>query len=88
VYFNGLFRKKMSVNQGEKLLTEYCNINGFDDSTTQWKVPTHAKHWFAYHRWSNKKISNNWVTYHRFRGKDKYSIWIDLVTKEIREILR
>ena len=33
-------------------------------------------------------ISNNWVSYHPTRGNDKYSIWIDLVTEEIREILR
>lgn len=88
MYFNGLFRKKLSIKQGEKLLSEYCNANGFDGRTTQWKEVTHAKHWFAYRKRSNKIMSSNWVSYHYLRGKTKYSIWIDLVTREIREVLR
>ena len=39
MYFNGLFKKRLSLNQGEALLSDYCKINGFDDNTTQWKVP-------------------------------------------------
>ena len=85
---NGIFTKKLSINQGEELLAEYCEENGFDDNTTQWKEPTHAKHFLSYHRRSNKMIAKNWVSYHLIRGNNKYSIWIDLATKEIREVLR
>ena len=88
MYFKGLFSKKLSINQGEKLLTEYCKENGFDDITTQWKRSTHARHLFAYRRGSNKIVSANWVSYHPIRDNNKYSVWIDLVTKDIREILR
>jgi len=88
MYFFGLFKKKLSIKQGEVLLTEYCKVNGFDDNTTQWKKPKYDTSWFAYRKKSNKLISNNWVSYHHIRGNDKYSIWIDLVTEEIREILR
>ena len=86
--FNGLFSKKISLKQGGKLLDEYCAVNGFDDITSQWKKPSHAKSLFAYHRRKNRMISKNWVSYHPTRGNAKYSIWIDLVSKEIREILR
>ncbi|GEM_PF-2270444 len=87
MYFHGLFKKKLSIKKGKKLLIEYCKVNGFDDNT-QWKKTTHSKSWFAYHSRSNRMISNNWVSYHPIRGNDKYSVWIDLVTEEIREILR
>jgi len=88
MYFSGLFRKRLSIKQGEELLTEYCRINGFDDNATQWKKPKHSTHWFSYHKRSNRKIATNWVSYHHIRGNDKYSIWIDLVSEEITEILR
>jgi hypothetical protein len=88
MYFSGLFKKRLSIKQGEELLTEYCSINGFDDNTSQWKATKHATNWFAYQVRSKKLISNNWVSFHPTRGNDKYSIWIDLVTEEIREILR
>ncbi|MBW9154279.1 hypothetical protein [Clostridium estertheticum] len=84
----GLFKKKLSIDQGEKLLEEYCNENGFEDNTTQWKEVTHSKSWIPYVRRSNITSSNNWVSYHPIRGKQKYSIWIDLITGEIREVLR
>ena len=86
--FYGLFKKRISIKQGKKLLTQYCKENGFDDTTTQWKETTFAKHWFAYRKHSNKIISSNWVSYHYIRAKRKYSIWIDLITGEIRETLR
>ncbi|HEY8890473.1 MAG TPA: hypothetical protein VIM70_09480 [Clostridium sp.] len=85
--FNGIFKKKISIKQGEKLLTEYCKVNGFDDKS-EWKKTSHAKNFFAYHKLSNKRVSNNWVSYHPSRGNNKYSVWIDLVSKEIREVLR
>lgn len=88
MYFHGLVRKKISIEQGMKLLTQYCKENGFDDNTTQWKETTYAKHWFPYRMRSNTIIVRNWVSYHRIRGKDRYSIWIDLVSDEIRDILR
>jgi hypothetical protein len=88
MHLKGLFRKKLSVKEGQRLLTNYCKINGFDNDTTQWKDPTHDTHWFAYHKRSNKRVANNWVAYHPFRDNNKYSVWIDLVTKEIREVLR
>jgi hypothetical protein len=88
MHFNGLFVKKILIEQGEKLLIKYCEVNGFEDSTTSWKRPTHAKHWLAYRRRSNRMISKNWVSYHHIRGEDRYSIWIDLVSEEIREVLR
>lgn len=88
MHFNWLSRKKLSIRQGQKLLTEYCNENGFDDNSSQWKNPTHDTRLFAYHKRSNKIISNNWVANHLTRGNNKYSIWIDLVTEEIREVLR
>ena len=81
MYFNSLFMKRISIKQGEELLTQYCEVNGFEDSNTRCKRPTLAKHWFAYHRHSNRMISKNWVAYHSIRGKDKYSIWIDLVSQ-------
>jgi hypothetical protein len=85
--FNWLFRKKLSIKQAEELLTQYCQLNGFDDSTP-WKAPTQATHWFRYRKRSNKIISKNWLAYHLKRGSEKYSIWIDLVSKEIREVAR
>ena len=88
MYLTGLFRRKISIKEGEKLLTEYCEVNGFEDNTTQWKKPSHSKHWFAYKVVSNRKISRNWVSYHHIRGSNKYSIWIDLVNERIVEILR
>jgi hypothetical protein len=88
MFVSGLFKKRISISEGEKLLKEYCEENGFDDNSTQWKEPTYNKHWLAYHKRSYKMISHNWICYHLTRGNDKYSIWIDLVTKEIREILR
>jgi hypothetical protein len=88
MYFKWLLRKKISIKQGEELLNEYCRVNGFDDSPTHWKKPTHHAHWFSYRKRSNSKIANNWVAYHPVRCNNKYSIWIDLVTGEIREVLR
>ncbi len=88
MYFKGLFKKKISIKQGEELLAEYCKINGFDDITTHWKKPSHAKHLFAYCVRSKKIIAKNWVSYHPTRGNCKYSVWIDLVTQEISEVLR
>ncbi|MBU3111042.1 hypothetical protein [Clostridium lacusfryxellense] len=57
MYFKGLFTKKISIKKGVDLLSEYCKVNGFDDNT-QWKKTTHSKGIFAYHRHSNKLISN------------------------------
>jgi len=88
MYFHGLFKKKLSIKQGEELLREYCNVYGFEDNTTHWKKPSYSKHLFAYSKKSNKMISRNWISYHPIRGNCKYSIWIDLVSQEIREILR
>lgn len=88
MYFKGLFRKKLSIQEGEELLKEYCITNGFGDNTSQWKAPTHNTHWFKYKKRANTKIANNWVAYHYIRGNNNYSIWIDLVTQEIREVLR
>lgn len=88
MYFSGLFSKRLSIKQGEALLTEYCRVNGFEDTTTQWKAPKHATHWFSYNIRTKKMISKNWVSFHPIRGDHKYSVWIDLVTEEIREILR
>ena len=88
MYFKWLLRKKLSIKQGEELLTEYCELNGFDDDTTHWKKPTHDVKWFSYRKRSNTMIANNWVAYHPVRNNNKYSIWIDLVTGEIREVLR
>lgn len=88
MYFSGLFKKRLSIKQGEALLTEYCAVNGFNDINFQWKAPKHATSWFAYYVKSKKMISKNWVSFHPIRGNDKYSVWIDLVTEEIREILR
>ena len=84
---NWLLGKKLSLKQGEELLKQYCEENGFDDASP-WKEPTHATHLFAHRRRSNKIISKNWLAYHLKRGSDNYSIWIDLVTKEIREVAR
>jgi len=78
--FKGLFKKKLSIKQGKRLLTAYCELNGFDDDNTQqWKKITHDKHLFAYHKRSNLKIVDNWVAYHLTRGNNRYSIWIYLV---------
>ena len=85
MFLNGLFRKKLSISEGEKLLKDYCNVNGFDFNN-QWKTTTHNRNLFAYRIRSHKKISNNWVSYHLIRENDKYSIWIDLVTEEIRVV--
>jgi hypothetical protein len=87
MYLKGLFKKKISIKQGKKLLIEYCKLNKFDENN-QWKKTTHAKHWFAYKIHSRKMISRNWVSYHPIRKNDKYSVWIDLVTEEIIEIKR
>jgi len=86
--FNGIFKKKISINQGKKLLMEYCKVNGFDANTSPWKKTSHASNFFGYQKQSNKKVSNNWVSYHPSRGNDKYTVWIDLISQEIREILR
>ena len=88
MYFCGLFKKRISIKQGERLLSEYCKVNGFDDDSKHWKKSTHSTNWFAYRKRSNNMIANNWVSYHPTKGNYKYSIWIDLVTKEIIEILR
>lgn len=88
MFYTGLFKKRLTIKQGEELLAEHCRVNGFDDNGSQWKKPTHSKHWFSYIRRGHKMISRNWVSYHPTRGDAKYSIWIDLVTQEIREILR
>ena len=86
--FNWPFRKKLSIKEGEELLAQYCEENGFDNVAAQWKSPTHATHWFAYSKQSDKVISKNWVAFHPIRGNTKYSVWIDLVTEEIREVCR
>ncbi|MCB2293940.1 hypothetical protein LGK95_10460 [Clostridium algoriphilum] len=88
MFFKGLFRRKLSIKQGKKLLTEYCKLNGFTDSSSQWKNTTYDKHWFPYFKRTNVMVANNWVAYHPTRGNDKYSVWIDLMTEEIREVLR
>jgi hypothetical protein len=88
MYFKGIFKKKLSIKQGEELLTEYCTVNGFDDIKSQWKRSKHSKHLLAYRKKSNRLISKNWVSYHPTRMNEKYSVWIDLVSKEITEILR
>ena len=85
--FKWLFRKKISIEQGEELLKQYCDINGFDASSP-WKNPTKATHFLGYRKRSNKIIAKNWIAYHLHRGNEKYSIWIDLVSKEIREVAR
>ncbi|MBU3181836.1 hypothetical protein [Clostridium psychrophilum] len=88
MYYHGLFKKRISLRKGKRLLTKYCRVNGFDDDATHWKETTHSRNWFAYHGRSNRRISNNWVSYHPIRGNDKYTVWIDLVSEEITEILR
>lgn len=88
MYFGGLFMKKISIKQGEELLREYCRVNGFGDNSTHWKKPSHAKHWFAYNKKAHSVAPNNWVSYHPVRENYKYTIWIDLVSKEIREFLK
>jgi hypothetical protein len=87
MYFGGIFMKKISIKQGEELLTQYCKVNGFGDDTTHWKKPRHSKHLIAYHKQAYRMIPNNWVSIHPVRGDYKYTVWIDLVSKEIREIL-
>jgi len=47
MYFKGIFKKKLSIKQGEALLTEYCAANGFDDIKSQWKGHSHGKHFFC-----------------------------------------
>ena len=87
--FTGLFKKRISIKRGKKLLSDYCIINKFEDKNTQWKKPQHHTNWFfAYSKYKNRMISNNWVSCHYVRGDNRYSIWIDLVTEEIYEILR
>jgi len=88
MFLSGIFSKKTSIKKGKELLTEYCKENGFDNNTTEWKKATHSKHRFAYQIKSNTIISKNWVAFHYYRGNNKYSIWIDLVTNDIREVLR
>lgn len=88
MYFNQLFRKKISIRQGKRLLQTHCKLNGFDDNPELWKATTHRTHLFAYHRRSNNMVANNWVSYHPIRENLKYTVWIDLVSKEITEILR
>lgn len=88
MYFRGLFKRRLSIKKGGKLLTDYCKKNGFEDDTTQWRKPTHAKHWFSYKIKSRKMIARNWISYHYIRNNVKYSIWIDLANKEITEIPR
>jgi len=85
--YRGIFLKKMSVSEGIELLAEYCTVNGFDKNT-QWKKITHSTNFFGYRKKSNKLVSKNWVSCHPNRGDQKYSVWIDLVTKEIHELLR
>lgn len=87
MFFKRLFSRKLSVSKGEQLLSEYCKANGFDNDT-QWKKTTHSKSLFSYHKHAHRLISNNWVSCHRNRGDQKYSVWIDLVTKDITEIAR
>lgn len=70
------------------MLAEYCRLNGFGPDTTQWKKVTYCTRFFAYNKRSNNKSANNWVAYHHVKENEKYSIWIDLVTGEIREVLR
>ena len=82
-----IFFKKISVKEGIKLLSEYCTVNGFDKNT-QWKKTSHSTNFFAYRKKSNTLISANWVSCHPNRGDQKYSVWIDLVSKEIHELLR
>jgi hypothetical protein len=84
----GLFRKKLSITKGKELLSEYCVVNGFDNNTKQWKKSSHCKNLFAYRKHKNRLISNNWVSYHPTREGQKYSVWIDLVSQDITEILR
>lgn len=88
MYIKGLFKKKLSIKQGEELLMEYCAVNGFDDKTKHWKEPSYSRHLYAYIKHSNKMIAKNWVSFHPTRGNSKYSVWIDLVSQEINEILR
>lgn len=88
MHYSGLFKKSLSIKKGEMLLAEYCSVNGFEDNMTQWKEPTHSKHLFPYKIISHKAISRNRVSFHRIRQNNKYTIWIDLVTEEIGEILR
>lgn len=89
MFIKGLFKKRISIKKGEKLLSEYCVINGFDDVTIQWKRPKHHTNWIlAYHRNKSRVVSNNWVSFHPTRGEYKYSVWIDLITEDISEILR
>ena len=86
--FKGLLKKRISVKKGKKILDEYCEINGFEGNGTEWKKPTHARHWFAYNIGKRTVRSRNWVAYHYMREDKKYSVWIDLVTEEIRENLK
>ena len=88
MHFKWLFRKKLSIEKAEKLLAEYCELNGFGDKSTHWKSPTHRTNLIPYRKRANTMISNNWVAYHPVKRNDKYSIWIDLRTEEIREVLR
>ena len=88
MYFGELFTKKISISQGEALLTEYCRVNGFEDDSTHWKKPSHCNHWFTHRRQPNRMASNNWVSYHPVKNNYKYTIWIDLVSKEIKEFLK
>jgi len=87
MFFKGIFSKKLSISRGIELLSEYCKENGFDKDT-QWKKTTHSKGLFAYHKHSHKMVSNNWVSCHPSRGAQKYSVWIDLISKDITEIAR
>ncbi|WP_298847252.1 hypothetical protein [Clostridium sp.] len=84
----GLFKSRITVKKGKRLLADYCKLNGFEDNTTQWKKVTFAKHCFAYKINSHKRVARNWVSFHYMRENNKYSIWIDLVTEEITEVLR
>ena len=88
MYYSGLFKRKLTVKQGSKLLEEYCRLNGFDGNTSQWKNPTQAKHWFSYMKQGHKIISRNWVCFHYIRENSKYSIWINLANENITEIER
>jgi hypothetical protein len=88
MYFSRLFTKKISIKQGEELLTEYCKINGFGDNTTHWKKPNHVKPGFGFRKSSSKTTPNNLLCYHPTRENYKYTILIDLVSKEIKEFLK
>jgi len=88
MFFKELFVKKLSVRQGMKILAVYCRVNGFENYLTHWKKVTYSTKWFSYSKRSTTKRANNWVAFHPVKKNEQYSIWIDLVTGEIREVLK